>query len=130
MNAMQKNIKIIEDLEKEYPEIKPNHYKFKYIGDKDWFMDLVQEQPNPEDDWIDNLDNPNKLPPPPKPNYLMKATETILNKKDLKILEWVLYEGKSYAYVARQIGCTRQNIKYHYERIIKKLKKEITCQPK
>lgn len=58
-------------------------------------------------------------------NEKLEVAYNKLNENDRKILDEIVIEGKSYSDVAREQGCTRQNIQTKYKKIIKKLKEEL-----
>jgi len=47
-----------------------------------------------------------------------------LNQKDSELIKLYFEDGWSFAKIGRKWGCTRQNVKYHYHRILKQLKEK------
>jgi len=121
--------KIMDELDKEHPEIKTNTFRNVYVGDREWLYDYAQiDSVDFEDQMQRHLDGEVEQVDHSYEEDIKLGEEMLatLKERDRYIVEQHLRLGRSYAAIARDLGCTRQNIKYHYERIIKKLKQRWT----
>ena len=122
--------KIMDELDREHPEIKTNTFRNVYVGDREWLFDYAQNDTvDFEDEMERRLDGVEPEIDTVDYEANIKLGEEMiasLKEKDQYIVRQHLEHGRSYAAIARDLGCTRQNIKYHYERIIKKLKESWT----
>jgi len=124
LNAYWKQV--MDDLDKEHPEIKTNTFRNVYVGDREWLYDYGQiDTPDFEEEMeriLDGVEPENDTVDYVEEIKLGEEMLKTLKEKERYIVEQHLSHNKSYAAIARDLKCTRQNIKYHYERIIKKLK--------
>ena len=93
----------LKKIDEEHPIIQHNPWQFRYAGADDWWFDLNDKYDPTED---------------------MKLAHKMLRhltKKERKIVKDKLFKNKSFAQIGREMGYTRQNIKYHYDKSIKKL---------
>lgn len=115
----------LKKLDEEHPDIQPNTFQFIYAGSDDFWFDLNNRY-DPTDDWIDELDGDQPPPPPPKDTVgrekLAHSMLKALDRKERKIVKAHLFENKSFAQIGREMNCTRQNVKYHYDKSLAKLR--------
>jgi len=118
MNMMIDWQKILEDLDKEHPPIVDNHYRYLYVGDREYIYDVNTEafEPEPQEKEEDNTDY----------NGIAEELLSILTPQEKQLVQWILYDGKTYAFCGRHYGCTRQNIRYLYKRAMAKMKNHFT----
>jgi DNA-directed RNA polymerase specialized sigma subunit len=111
--------KVMAELDAEHPDIYPNNYQFIYAGSNDFWYDINGCQ-DPTEDWDRILDGEENEEPPPKDfegiEKLSNKMIKFLPKKERQIVKLHLFENRSFAFIAREMGCTRQNIKYHFDK--------------
>lgn len=112
--------RIMKQMDEEYPDILPNHFKFKYVGTSTFLYD------------INNQYDPDYEPPPdPDPDGIKHQHDMELGDLMLKSLRGKQYqivykkfwEEKSFAQIGRELNISRQLVYYHYNRAITKLQK-------
>lgn len=130
MNKQEKEYweKVMRDLDAEHPEIQINPYRFIYTGGQDYIMDLNYSY-DPEDEIIAQIDGSNEVLDDDDYEEEMVFGNAMMNSlagKDKELIKLYFEDGYSFAKIGRlpHWNCTRQNVKYHFHRIIAKLKKE------
>ena len=114
----------LKKLDEEHPPIEHNPWQFRYAGDKVFWFDL-NDRYDPTEDWDNAIDGIKPSPPPPKDHEgrerVARKMLRHLDKKARKIVKEHLFNNKSFAQIGREMGYTRQNIKYHYDKAIETL---------
>lgn len=117
----------INKIYEEHPEIQINPYRFVYTGSREYILDCNLNY-DPTDDWDSAIDGieagfeeDNSWE---KEISLGEKMMQNLCQKDAELIKLYFEDGWSFAKIGRKWGCTRQNVKYHYHRIINKLQKE------
>lgn len=114
----------LKKIDEEHPIIQHNPWQFRYAGADDWWFDL-NDKYDPTEEMENRIDGYEPPPPPPKDyegrEKLAHKMLRHLTKKERKIVKEKLFKNKSFAQIGREMGYTRQNIKYHYDKSIKKL---------
>jgi RNA polymerase sigma factor (sigma-70 family) len=111
----------------EHKEIKLNPYRFVYCGNREFILDYNFSY-DPTDDLIDDIDGCDEdiEDDSDRENRIALGNDMMQNlkPKDKELIELYFEEGWSFAKIGRKWNCTRQNVKYHFHRIIKGLKEK------
>ena len=94
---------------------------WRYINYADWALDELLHTEYDEDKLIDILDGCSEEPPP-----TFNAYEVLdcLNEKEALIVELILFEGRTYISVGRQVGLSKQRVHQIYTIALDKIKKK------
>jgi len=117
----------INKIYEEHKEIKLNPYRFVYCGDRDFILDYNFSY-DPTDDLIDDIDGDTEVfEDDTERESKIELGELMMKnlcEKDKELIKLYFEDGWSFAKIGRKWGCTRQNVKYHYHRILKQLKEK------
>jgi len=117
----------INKIYEEHKEIKLNPYRFVYCGDRDFILDYNFSY-DPTDDLIDDIDGDTEVfEDDTERESKIELGELMMKnlcEKDAELIKLYFEDGWSFAKIGRKWGCTRQNVKYHYHRILKQLKEK------
>jgi RNA polymerase sigma factor (sigma-70 family) len=117
----------INKIYEEHKEIKLNPYRFVYCGDRDFILDYNFSY-DPTDDLIDDIDGDTEVfEDDTVRESKIELGEVMMQnlcEKDKELIKLYFEDGWSFAKIGRKWGCTRQNVKYHYHRILKQLKEK------
>lgn len=93
---------------------------WRYINYADWALDELLHTEYDEDKLIDILDGCSERPPP-----TFNAYEVLdcLNQKEALIVELILFDGRTYISVGRQVGLSKQRVHQIYNIALDKIKK-------
>jgi RNA polymerase sigma factor (sigma-70 family) len=117
----------INKIYEEHKEIKLNPYRFVYCGDRDFIL-YYNFSYDPTDDLIDDIDGDTEVfEDDTVRESKIELGEVMMQnlcEKDKELIKLYFEDGWSFAKIGRKWGCTRQNVKYHYHRILKQLKEK------
>jgi RNA polymerase sigma factor (sigma-70 family) len=113
---------IMDQLDEEHPEIQTNHFKYLYVGHREFIYDINNE--TSEDTFIEGLE-----PEPEEDNSEEEAAIRELGEqmfkefkgRDLQIMKLRYEEGWSFADIGRKFGMSRQLVFYHHKKNIEHL---------
>ena len=118
MNAQIDWNAILKQLDIAHPPIQPNHYRYLYVGHREYIYDVnVDAWPSETEEPQQDSEIDSEI------DYHALAQEMLakLTPQEAQLVQWILYDGKSYAFCGRHYKCTRQNIRYLYKRALAKL---------
>lgn len=128
MNEISKEMQDkINAVYEEHKEIKLNPYRFVYCGDRNYILDYNLSY-DPTDDLIAHIDGETEdIEDDGVREASILLGENMMSnlcEKDKELIKLYFDDGWSFAKIGRKWNCTRQNVKYHYHRVINKLKKD------
>jgi len=125
--------KVMQQLDEEHPEIRPNRFKHIYTGTNTWWYDLNNED-NPIDQIEAQLDGEDLIDSE-REELEDRARELRIQigKKMLKCLKGVrkkiikkkYFEEKSLAQIGRELKMSRQLVYYHHCKALEYLRQSI-----
>lgn len=107
--------KVLEELDRDYPEIKIDTFSNLHVGLNPSLYDLNNKY-NPEEDLIKKLDGEEEMEEEDNTPQMIELAEEMLEKLcplHQDILKRFFYEEKSMAQIGRELGMSRQLVYYH-----------------